>query len=715
MCVRASLEEEYTNQHRNTLINGVFNAPIGEVSEICALPDATNCKIEINGEEFSMYKESFTDYCRSLDMKTGEGKRTLYWRNTNGDRFLLEFDSFVSLKRKHIMALKVRITPLDCDCEITIKSGIDGKITNTGVQHFTPPVRRVYEDGILGLYTKTIQSGVCVAVHSKATANCRAEEKYTTDRRSVYSVMTFSAKKNEAAEYEKITSYATSRDFEYKKAENVSEDKVKNDGMGYLNQAITVGYNELFEESAKLWQEYWESMPLEIAGNDFLQKCVNFARYHLNVMSSKDDSRVGIGAKGLSGEGYKGHSFWDTEIFILPYYIYTQPDTARRLLEYRYKLLKSAVSKAEGYGFKGAMYPWEGAWLDDGETCPVDGDLDLMTGETRKNMMGEIEVHISADIAYALWQYYTVTGDEDFMDKFGLEMILLTAYFWSSRVKEVDGRFEILNVIGPDEYKDDIDNNAYTNYMAYFNMKLATDFKERTVKLLKGKYDTEKIYEAIEKTIDKLYLPKPDEDGIIPAFDGYRNLKEIDISKYKNRDKVGLIFEDFGFGEIQKMQVHKQADTIMLFHLLSHMFDKETAIKNYKYYEKRTLHDSSLSMCFHALVASECGIIDEAEEMFYKACSVDVGEDVNNSDEGIHSASIGGIWLALVMGFGGVKIENGALSISPVLPDGWERYKFTVIYKGTKILVETDTAKSTVKRLSGTEKEIMLSGKRLIV
>ena len=139
-------------------------------------------------------------------------------------------------------------------------------------------------------------------------------------------------------------------------------------------------------------------------------------------MSSKDDNRVGIGAKGLSGEGYKGHSFWDTEIFILPYYIYTQPDAARRLLEYRYKLLDSAMLKAKKYGYRGAMYPWEGAWLTDGETCPEYGDLDLMTGELRRNMMGEIEVHISADIAYAVWQYYIATGDEDFMQKYGYEM-----------------------------------------------------------------------------------------------------------------------------------------------------------------------------------------------------------------------------------------------------------------------------------------------------
>ncbi|MBO5059342.1 MAG: glycoside hydrolase family 65 protein [Clostridia bacterium] len=713
MCVRASLEEKYIGEQRNTLINGVFNAPPGEVSEIAVLPDATNCEIEIGGERFDMIRTDIQEYSRILDMKAGEGVRSLVWKSNSG-RIRLEFKSIVSLTKKHITALKISITPLDQDTEIKIRAGIDAKVTNTGVQHFSAPVRRVYEDGILGLYLKTLQSGVDVSVHCRCSCDKPYKEEYTTDRRSVYSCISLSVKQGETAIFQKLTSYATSRDVEYAETD-VCPETVNRDGTEYLKQALLCGYDALYAESAEMWKKYWEQSPLEICGSDFENKAISFAKYHLNVMASKDDNRVGIGAKGLSGEGYKGHSFWDTEIFILPYYIYTEPETARRLLEYRYKLLDSALLKAKRYGFEGAMYPWEGAWLTDGETCPEEGDLDLMTGEVRKNMMGEIEVHISADIAYAVWQYFQATGDEDFMQHCGYEMILLTAYFWSSRIAEKNGRYEILGVIGPDEYKDNIDNNAYTNYMAFYNLKLAEKIMDKIPEHLRKKYDTQKMLCRITETAERLYLPKADKDGIIPAFDGYRDLEETDTSKYKNRDKVGLIFKDYGFDEIQKLQVGKQADTIMLFHLLGDMFSDEEIKRNYEFYEQRTLHDSSLSMCFHALVGAKCALADEAAAMYHRACSVDIGENVNNSDEGIHSASIGGIWLALAMGFGGLCVEDGMLSVSPILPKGWSGYRFTVCFCGTRLLIETDSSGSQVKRLCGEEKEIRLSGKKLVV
>ena len=223
------------------------------------------------------------------------------------------------------------------------------------------------------------------------------------------------------------------------------------------------------------------------------------------------------------------------------------------------------------------MYPWEGAWLEDGETCPCLGDMDLETGERRPNQMGEKEVHINADIAYAVWQYYTVTGDEAFMRDYGNEIILSTAAFWLSRAEKRNGRYEILDVIGPDEYKENIDNNAYTNYMAHFNLWLA---REILKKLSQEERDTlnrrlalEKLEEGLPEVLELLYLPVPDVDGILPQFDGFRNLKDFRCEKYKTLEKVGMIFRDYPFEEIKNMQICKQADNIMLFYTLSGQFD----------------------------------------------------------------------------------------------------------------------------------------------
>ena len=715
MGIRSSFEEAYVNEHRTTVINGVFNAPEGEVTELAVIPDATNCEIEINGERFTMLTGVIEDYNASLNLKNGVMKRTLKWRSPKGTYVKIDFSRMVSDVKKHIIAQTITVTALEADVHVSVLTGIDGKVTNTGVQHFTAPQKRAYKDGINGLYVKTLQSNIDAALHFTVKCDKEHDSKTVTDRRSIYTKSDADIKKNESITFEKYSSYATSRDFEYINCE-AEREKVIEDGKKYLYEAVQLGYEKLCEESSASWEKFFEECPVHInSNNEFLNKAVNFSLYHLYIMANRDDSRMGVGAKALSGEGYKGHSFWDTEIFILPYYIFSAPKTARNLLEYRYKLLDPALEKAKKYGYVGAMYPWEGAWIDDGEACPEFSDIDLLTGEVRKLMMGEIEVHISADIAYAVWQYYCATGDLDFMEKYGCEIIILTALFWTSRVVERNGRYEILNVIGPDEYKDDINNNAYTNYMAHYNLKLAQRILENCPQSVYDKldkeYDISELGEKINSIIDKLYLPTADTDGIISQFDGYRDLKEIDTSVYKNLDKVGTIFENYGADEVQQMQVSKQADIVMLFYLMPELFDEEEIRKNFVYYEERTLHDSSLSMCIHALVSARLGMQDMAKKMFFDSCCVDVGDNTNNSDEGVHSASIGGIWLALVMGYGGLLLNDEKLNINPVLPEGWSDYTYTFFYQGTKIMVSVDNEGCSVKRISGKEVTVTVNGK----
>ncbi len=712
MCIRASLEERYPEEKRGTFINGVFDGANGEVSELAVLPDTTRFDIYVDGERVFLTGKNHTGYSRTLDMETGEAVRVFTWESRAGKKIKFKFRSFVSQEKAHIAAYKAELSASE-SADVKIITGICGEAANTGVQHIGAPVRRVYENKTMGLYAKTLDSCVDIAVHCSVKCSAGCTVSHLADRRSLYKCIEFTLGEKSVVT-EKLVSYVSSRDPEYDGAEPGS-DTVAGDGKKYLENACSLGYDALFNESAGKQRAYWKRHGDKIVSkNGFYDRALKFALYHLNIMTSQSDNRVGIGAKGMSGEGYKGHSYWDTEIFIMPHFMFAEPEKARRLLEYRFKLLKSALKKAERFGFKGAMYPWEAAWITDGETCPEYGDIDLLTGEARRNLMGEIEVHISADIAYAVWQYYTITGDTGFMESCGCEIILLTALFWCSRVTEKNGRLEILNVIGPDEYKDCVDNNAYTNYMAYFNLKLVSKIKDIIPKRLKEKYDCEKIVSAAKNTAERLYLPKANENGIIPQFDGYAELKPIDLSPYKNKSCVGLIFKDYGFSQIQKMQVSKQADTVMLFYLLSEMFDKKTVFDNFKFYEERTVHDSSLSMCIHSLLAARLGIIEAAEKMFYKACSVDLG-DTDNSDDGIHSASIGGIWLALAMGFCGLGCEDGVLSASPVLPVDWESFELCVEYRGALIKIGADAGGAFAERLCGDKTKIKLNGKYIEV
>lgn len=712
--IRNSTEEHYTNEKRGAFINGVFDEPKGEVTELAAFPDVLNCEIEINGENVNMLSGKISEYRRELNLRNGESIRSFLWTGRNGSAARMEYRRFVSDVKKHIVAQKISIKSL-CDAKINILGGIDGKITNSGVQHFGAAGRRKYPDGIIGMTLETVESDIPVAVYSSIVTNGEEKRRVISNRRELFFDISAERKENELLCIEKISSFSTARDFEYI-SEKADSETVAADGKRYIEEAVLCGYDKLLGESSDSWEKFWQMHEIKIhSENKFYQQAMNFAQYHMKIMASGRDSRMGIGAKALSGEGYKGHSFWDTEMFILPYYIFNEPETARKLLEYRHSMLNTACKKAEKYGYDGAMYPWECAWQDYGEACPDWGDMDLETGEIRKNGMGEFEIHINCDIAYGVWQYYCASGDVDFMEKYGCEIIILTAKFWMSRLTLKNGRYEILNVIGPDEYKDNVDNNAYTNYMAYFNIRLVLRLAKIMSEEIHGRmnkmHNFDSLCKKIEEVLPNIYLPKADDDGIISQFDGVRELRDIDTSVYKNQEKVGEIFNDYGFAEIQKMQVFKQADMVMLLYALENCFSENEIVNNYKYYEERTLHDSSLSMCAHALVAGRIGLLEEAERMFLNACSVDLGDNTDNSDEGIHSASIGGIWLAFAMGFCGMRIDGAGLTLNTVLPEDWDGYEIPIKFKGATLKLTVDKNGSRIERADGEKTSVVLNGK----
>jgi len=323
---------------------------------------------------------------------------------------------------------------------------------------------------------------------------------------------------------------------------------------------------------------------------------------------------MGIGAKGLSGEGYKGHSFWDTEIFMLPYFTYTFPQIGRSLMEYRYKTLVGAHKKAQENGYKGAMYPWESAWADDGEVTPVWGAADIVTGKSTKIWSGFIEQHITSDVSFGVWQYYQITGDEDFMEKYGYEILMDTGIFWASRLEwnEEKQRFHINEVIGPDEYKEHVNNDAFTNWTAYWCIENAIEYYEKLkvekpilFARLNQKLNLEAEIPVMKARLAQLYLPQPNTENVIPQDDTYLSKQIIDLTKYKNQTHVGSMFLDYSLDQVNQIQVSKQASVVMLMYLLEHKFSKEVKLANYNYYEPKTLHDSSLSLSTHAILAND--------------------------------------------------------------------------------------------------------------
>ena len=707
--LRNSLEERYVDTVRGMFITGTFNkASKEEATELPNVSDIVNMEIELNGERFSMTEDNLKEYSRTLNLYTGETCRNVLWEGKNGNVVQLSFHRFVSYKNVHVIGAYVEIKPVNCDVKATVVSGINAQVTNHGAQHLTEFSKRAFEEKFLQMGMVTTESAVSIAVSTvhkvfqsgKYTED--AASKIIDDRRKIHAEIQLVIPQGETARVEKISTVHSSRDLEYVASGKEPEgENVCRDGLNNLKEAEEKGYETLLEESKKVWEKIWKKQDIQIdSKEDDAQIAVRFALYHLQVMVRREDNRVGIGAKALSGEGYKGHSFWDTETFIFPYFQMAEPETARTLLEFRYKGLYGARKKAIENGYKGAMYPWEAAWVSDGEVTPYVIGVNVHTGEPMICLTGVIEQHITSDIIFALWQYYAATDDQDFMDRYGYEMTIETARFWNSRLEwiEENNRYEIRDVIGPDEYKEHVDNNAYTNYMAHENMRLAAqviacirdekkDIYGKMQKLMQEEGTSlEQLEEELKDKMKKLYLPQPDEKtGIIPQFDGYFDLKEIDLSVYKNASVVGTVFHDYSGEDVQGMQAGKQADIVELLYQMEDITTPDNKAKNYVYYEARTLHDSSLSKAIHSITACDLGMEKEAYDMFMSAALTDLGQEMKSSDAGIHSANMGGVWQDVVMGFGGIRIRDGHLRIAPNCPKQWEKFTYPLYWKGNEL------------------------------
>ena len=719
---RAALEERYVGQTRDLLVTGTFNKfDEDEVCELPNLPDVTNLNLCLDGAPFAMDRGETADYLRVLDLQNGEVVRTLNWTRADGKRFRMKFERFASLANEHLLGIRASVTPLDGDCEITLESGVNGQVTCTGSQHFHEGDKRVMPGGILRMVSKTIQSGVTCCLHTAFRYSIEAKRQWPViDRRYLGTKAVFDVARGQTLVIEKLTAVTTSRDLAYDGKENAAA-LAAEDGFQIAAQAAEMGYDAAFYASAEAWNDFWEKNDILIeSANPFDQLQVRFALYHLNIMAKKDDPRVGIGAKGMTGEGYKGHSFWDTEVFILPYFILTQPEAARNLLTYRYKGLYGARKKARENGYEGAMYPWEAAWIDDGEVTPLWGAADIVTGKPIPILTGMIEQHITADVSFGVQLYHAVTGDEAFMDQCGWEIIIDTARFWASRFTwdEERGAYVILDVIGPDEYKEHVNNNAYTNYMAANNMKqalAAIDLLEKrgdaVYDRLNAQLDLAASREKIAGVLSKVYLPQPDANGIVPQFDGYFDLKSIDLKPYKNAKQVGTIYQDYNNEQIGGMQVHKQADTLVLMLLMDDLFPHDVKVKNYYFYEARTLHDSSLSKSTHCVLAADLGE-DATAYRFFEGCgNIDLGPNMGTSDMGVHTASMGGIWQCAVYGFGGVRVVGSELHIAPRLPKKWQRIAFPLCWRGQTLSVDAVPGSVTVRNRGGKPVDLVVCGK----
>jgi beta-phosphoglucomutase len=680
---RGSFEEGYPHALPATFIHGVYDDVPVVYTELVNCPDWLPLVVIVNGDRFRLDQGEILGYDRQLDLRQGLLSRTLRWRSPGGNTIDISFERFASLADPHVLALRCHLTPVDFDGLIEVQASINGYPENQGFNHWEGLDQGKTDEGIwLQRHTRNSRIELCMA--AKVTI-LGTEASLQVSTAPGYPTLTtnFLAKAEQTVTVEKLVTVFTSRDIQTPVA--AAQEK-----LAHLSD-----YATLLKANQEAWDEVWQQSDILIEGDSTATFAVRYNLFQLLIAGPRDDDRVSIAAKTLSGFGYRGHIFWDTEIFMQPLFLFTQPKIARNLLTYRWHTLAGARRKAAHYGYKGAMFAWESAVTGD-EVTPRWAIGSDFYGEDVRIWCRDREIHINADIPYAVWNYWQTTGDDDWMEKCGAEIILDAAIFWGSRVEFNPERqkYEIRGVIGADEYHEFVHNNAFTNRMAQWHLEkaiavydwLADKFPERATELEQKLKLTSEERSHWQDIIAKiLFLDDPSTE-VIEQFEGFFQLEDINLADYEPRDRS--IQAILGMEKTNKSQLIKQPDVLMLLYLMRESADfpyNEKALQsNWDYYAPRTdiTYGSSLGPAVQAILASDLGKSTEAYEQFMRALMVDLEDNRGNTSDGIHGASAGGIWQSVIFGFGGIQLtENGPVA-NPHLPPGWTRLKFKLHWQG---------------------------------
>jgi kojibiose phosphorylase len=696
---RGTLEEWGKDEYQACVITDTYDMADGKWRELSNSPNALFTEVKIGGEKLGDYPdEDLMTTELDFDYKYGVFKRNSRAKNSTAE---IVSERFASYDNLHLIANKYQLNNLE-ENKVEIRLGIKGDIWDLNGSHLENFSGEYdSEKNILYLKANTVEKNIdlITALSFDFKKGDIESLKVENEEKSIYLLLKIKPE-NKVVKFERNMLVYSSNDLK-----NPLEKAVE-----AAVEATAEGYQQLKQEHQHVWDKKWELMDIKIAGNQLDQLAVHFNLYHNVIATPAHSEYLPIGARGLSCQAYQGAAFWDQEIFNLPMFLFTETKTAKNILKYRYHTLDGARKKAKDLGYDGAFYAWISGKSGQ-ELCPSFFFKDVISGRKIRNHFNDWQIHVSPDISYTIWKYYIATDDLDFVVDYGSEILFEVARFLHSRVhyNQYKDQYEIIRLLGPDEYHENVDNNAFTNYQTryalkkalYFYYKMENEYPEK-LKALKEKIDLqEKEVTAWQEIAERIYLPEPDENMLIEQFDGYFDLEDTTAEVLEERLIDKQEYWGWPNGVAVFTQVIKQADVIQLF-TMHDIFSEEVLAANYDYYEPRTQHGSSLSPSQYAIVAARLGRAEEAYDYFEASAFIDLmstNKAVSGGTfiGGVHTAAAGGIWQLIVNGFAGMNINRKGLSFMPILPEEWDSVEFKLNYKANKLKIKLSSDSFTVQ------------------
>jgi alpha,alpha-trehalose phosphorylase len=675
-------------------------------------PDGTSLKLFVDDEPFVVTSAEILSFRRALDFQQGILRRDVRWATPSGKRMHLRTIRLVSFTHRHLAAIEYELTAEDADTRVVISSELanrqplpvdsrDPRLAEGFVGRVLHPAGKQCDGtrAILSYRTQSSKLAMGCGMDHRVEGDCAVTAESTCNDDFAAVVFKAVIERGKSIRLHKYLSYHYS--------DNADAEQIRRQAGWTLDRAIEQGFGRILDEQRSHVGRFWSRADVTVeASHPRTQQVIRWNLFQLLQASERAEGH-GIGARGLTGRTYEGHYFWDTEIYVLPFLIYTRPQVARSLLKHRYDMLDKARARARELGYRGATFPWR-----------------TINGEEASAYYaaGTAQYHINADIAYALRKYVEVSGDEEFLRRYGAEILVETARLWHDLgffSERKGGRFCINGVTGPDEYTAVVNNNYFTNLMARENLRYAV----HTVRALE-RTDPDGFKELVSRTglagdepaawenaAERMYLPYDERLNVHPQDDDFLDLERWDFAGTPEEHYPLLLH--YHPLNLYRSQVIKQADTVLAMFLLSDQFTPESKKHNFDYYDPLTTHDSSLSVCVQSIVANEIGYRRKAMRYFNFAAVMDLSDVGGNMMHGAHIASIGGTWMALVHGFAGMRDHGGRISFRPRLPDEWSRLAFPLMIKGQALKVDIDRAATTYRLTEGEQLTIYHDGEAI--